>query len=107
MKTDPDVKLIADILDAQMHALGRGGLTWLAGKLGMTLSAARKRSMARGFGLDAPTVRAVLLILATKADRFEGEPFMKGVRKIKGAKFQIDLHQTDGEIVPAWKKSVS
>lgn len=99
-RIDPDVKLIADILDAQMHALGRGRLAWLAGKLNMSLSAARKRSRAKGFGLDAPTVRAVLLILATKAERFTDRPYLTDVTN---RKFTIDLHNTEDGITPAWR----
>lgn len=99
-KIDPDVKLIAGILDAQMQALGRGKLAWLAGKLNMTLSAARKRSRSKGFGLDAPSIRAVLLILATKADKFTTIP----VATVTAKNYTIELQKTKDGIVPTWRQ---
>lgn len=99
-KIDPDVALIAGILDAQMQALSRGGLTWLSKKLGLSVSAMRKRSLSKGFGLDAASIRAVLLILSTKADKFTTPP----IKTVQTSKYVIDLHQTKNGVTPAWRQ---
>lgn len=100
-KIDADVLLISDILSAQTQALDRGGLTWLAGKLGLSVSAMRKRTLTPGCGLDAPSIRAVLLILATKADRFTADP----IKTVKTADYTIEIHETGAGIVPTWKQT--
>lgn len=97
---DPGVKMLRDILAAMSAGMRRGGLTFLAGKLGMSPSNTRKRMVSTTGGFDGPTLRAALLVLASKPERFTTIP----VASIPVGQFIIDLHQTeDGAITPAWR----
>jgi hypothetical protein len=72
IEPDADARLLQRIVTALMDGQGRGGLTWLAGKLGLTPSSLRKRLDSTEGAFDAPTLRASLLVLAMKAERHDG-----------------------------------
>ncbi len=66
---DPQALALSGVIEAMTAAMGHGGLTWLAGRLGMTPSAMRKRLLLPGCGFDAVTMRAVILVTGMRADR--------------------------------------
>lgn len=93
--------MLQSILDAMAGALGHGGLTWLATAIGVTPSAARKRMRSKQGAFDAPTLRAALLAMRSKAELFTTDP----AQSITAGAYTVDLHIIDGKTVPAWRKS--
>lgn len=75
---EPDSQALQDVTRALMAAQGRGGLTWLASRLGMTASALRRRLYSPTGAFDAPTMRAVLLVTASKAQPGDPTPQKAG-----------------------------
>ena len=53
-------------VQAIIDGMGRGGLSYVADRIGMTPSALRKRLQVPGKAFDAPTMRAIALILELK-----------------------------------------
>ena len=98
-KRDPDCDYVQDILSAIIAGYGRGGLTWAAAKLGISVPNLHKRLRSAAGAFDAVTLRAVLLILASKSEKFTDEP-----AKVVGAgSYAIALHEINGDIVPSWR----
>lgn len=97
---DADAALIQEILTASIGAMGRGGLTWLADKLGITVSALRKRLHSKTGAFDAVTLRAVLLVLASKAEKFNSAP----IRSEQNGKFVVEVRTDEtGAEIPTWR----
>lgn len=58
-----DSALLHQAIQTLIDTKGRGGLSYVAEKIGMTPSALQKRLRRPGRAFDAPTLRASLLIL--------------------------------------------
>ena len=71
----------------------------MAGKLGMTVSALRKRMLSPGVGFDAVTVRAILLIQQTRTDDTRGTPR----ETVDAGGYLIDLHDSPEGTNPTWR----
>lgn len=76
--TDDDAEAAGELLRAIVKGYGRGGLTWLAGKLGKNVSAMRKRLRSNCAGMDPFTMRAVLLIEQTRGQSVNGSVPVNG-----------------------------
>ncbi len=100
IEPDVDAQLLHDILSALMQAQGHGGLTWAARKLGLSASNMRKRMLRPAGAFDAPTMRAALLIMGSKAEHFDTEP----IKSVDCGQFTVDIHQTPQGATPAWRK---
>lgn len=99
IQPDADAQLLQSILQAMIKAKGRGGASWAARKLGISPSSLHKRMESAEGAFDAPTLRAALLIMASRSDRQTTKPVKT---KVSG-KFIVEFHQTeDGEKI-AWK----
>ena len=99
MKTPgPDSAALADAINALVEGFGRGGLTYMADRLGMTVSATRKRLL--GVAFDEPTMRATLLIAGSKAEDYESWPL--GEEKVVGA-YLIQVRDVNGDLIPTWR----
>lgn len=61
---------LSDALRALVHGGGRGQLGQVATELGMTPSAFRKRLLRTGAGLDEASIKAVILIVDRKDERY-------------------------------------
>lgn len=97
---DEDAELLRSIIAAMMEGLGRGGLSWMARKLGTTPSNLRKRMQSNAGAFDAITLRASLLALSLKAEKFAAEP----VETVKSGKFLIEIREDEEGNKPTWKK---
>lgn len=53
--------------------MGRGGLSWMAERVGMTVSALRRRLLVPGKAFDAPTLRAVATLMELRREQ-EAQP---------------------------------
>lgn len=99
IEPDADAAFVQQIIAAMIAGQGHGGLKWAAQKLGLSSSNLRKRLVSEQGAFDAPTLRAALLVLACKADKFAGVP----LRTAQYGEFAIDLHQTENGPMPAWR----
>lgn len=98
---DEDAGTIQRIMEAMIAAKGHGGLLWAAQKIGVTSSSLHKRLKAKAGAFDAPTLRAVLLVLASKAENHPETP----QSTVPAPEFTIDLHETPDGVIPAWRKT--
>lgn len=62
-----DATLVRGLLRSLIEGSGRGGLTYVAQKLGMTASAARKRLFTAKNGIDLFSMRGYMLVVESKA----------------------------------------
>lgn len=93
-----DSAALAEAVYALMEGMGRGGLTCVADRLGMSASAMRKRFLKVAF--DEPTMRATLLIGDSKDELFEQFPIDS--EKVVGS-YLIRVRSVDGEYIPTWR----
>lgn len=61
---------IQEIIDG----MGRGGLSWMAERVGMTVSALRRRLLVPGKAFDAPTLRAIAVLLELRSEQSQVQP---------------------------------
>jgi hypothetical protein len=95
---------LAALLNAIVTGMGHGGLSYLAGKLGMTPSAMKKRLATPGAGLDEPTMRAVILAASSKAENFKD--YLTEIEETQTiGDIAIEIRTINGERVPTWRKS--
>jgi hypothetical protein len=69
-----DALALGDAIVALVIGGGRGALSDMAAILDMTPSALAKRLQRPGAGMDEATMRAVIHVSNTRADRHEGKP---------------------------------
>lgn len=93
-----DSAALSAAINAIMEGMGRGGLTYMADRLGMTASAMRKRLHGQAF--DEPTMRAVLLIAGSKAGDYENRPL---ISEATAGPYLIQVRDVDGQQVPTWR----
>lgn len=99
MKTPgPDSKALSEAINSLMDGMGRGGLTYISDRLGMTPSAMRKRLSSKPF--DEPTMRAVILIAGSKAEDFTEFPLES--ETVSGG-YLIQVRNVNGESIPTWR----
>ena len=98
MKSEPDSQALAEAVNALMAGMGRGGLTWIAERLGMSPSAMRKRLLADA-SFDAPTMRAVILLERFNDRDFAGFPIISTVQV---GNYTIRVRNVNGEPTPTW-----
>ena len=98
-RPDEDAELLRSIIAAMMDGLGRGGLSWMARKLGTTPSNLRKRMQSNAGAFDAITLRASLLALALKAEKFTSAP----ADTVKSGNYLIEIREED-EPLPTWRQ---
>ena len=98
-KRDPSAALIEEIFSAQMRALGHGGLTWGGIRIGMRPSALLKRQRAAAGMFDAPSLKAAMHVLQTKADKVTGTLISEST--VGRVTVRI-YEQPSGEQIPAW-----
>lgn len=101
MKPDADAQLLQTIVSALIKGQGRGGLTWMAAKLGMSVTNLRKRLQSAAGAFDAPTLRAALLVLASKAEKHEGAVVKS--QSLNG--IVVEMRRTDEGTTPTWRKA--
>lgn len=99
-KLDSGAKLLQEIAEAQAAALGHGGLTYIAGRAGITVSHMRKRLRSPKGAFDPATCKITMHILATKTDKFTR---LTPIRTETIGRFQIDIYDTADGLVPAWR----
>lgn len=97
---DDAIRLPAEIIAAMLEVMGRGGLTHIAAKADMRVSSFLKRTKVPGMGLDAATVRLLLLVMNSKRTEADGEPL--SVTQHGG--YEISLFDTSDGISPRWRK---
>lgn len=93
----PDSRALHNVIQAIITGMGTGGLTYVAGRLGMTPSAMRKRLHAPGGAFDPVTMRAVILVgecRATGPDSEAGQDI---------GPYRVAARQIDGQKVPSWR----
>jgi len=95
-----DAKAIARALCAIVQGGERGTLTATAQALGMTASAARKRLMRPGAGLDEATIKAVLFIADRKAENY-ADWNVTGSNTI--GRYVIETRQREQQTVTTWR----
>lgn len=100
MKPDADAQLLQTIVSALIKGQGRGGLTWMAAKLGMSVTNLRKRLQSAAGAFDAPTLRAALLVLSLKAEKATGD--IVQARTING--ITVEMIQSPSGLIPTWRK---
>lgn len=96
-----DAAAISTVLNAIVNAMGHGGLSYVAERLGMSPSAAKKRLERPGAGLDEPTMRALILVQSSKADAEEWRPIPIETKEV--GKLVIEIREKDGERMATWR----
>jgi hypothetical protein len=93
--------ILQEVVTAMSEAYGHGGLTWAAGKLGMSVSAWRRRVRSVDGAFDPVTLRASLLVINGKDKNFKSDtpPF----KSVQTGRIVVDLYKVDDEIIPIWK----
>lgn len=94
---DHDAAGLQEVIVAIWKGMGRGGLTYLSNRLGMTPSALRKRLLSPN-AFDAVSLRALLLVVELKEEDDAIE--MEGKKK---GKYIIGTKEVDGETQPTWR----
>ena len=97
--TGSDSEALSVAIAALMTGMGRGGLTYLAERLGMTPSAMRKRLLSTA-PFDEPTMRATLLIGSTRAEDFQDYP-LESTQEV--GSYIIETRNVNGESIPTWR----
>lgn len=96
---DPDAQALQEVLCAVLRGMGRGGLTYIATRLGMTPSAMRKRLRSPN-AFDGPSLLALIFLQQTSTPPANGKP----KRKKKVGNYLIAVHDVDGVEVPSWSE---
>lgn len=100
-RPDESSMILQEVVAAMSEAYGHGGLTWAAGKLGMSVSAWRRRVRSVDGAFDPVTLRASLLVINGKDKNFKSEtpPF----KSVQTGRIIVDLYQTEQGITPIWR----
>jgi hypothetical protein len=98
-KTDTESEALSGAINALMIGMGRGGLTYIAGSLGMSSSAMRKRLLSP-VSFDSPTMRAVIL-LERNHDREFTDCRVHSEKRV--GSYIIRVRNFKGERVPTWE----
>lgn len=64
---DPDAEAVAEVIRALVKGMGRGGLSWMAARAGQSVSAFRKRLISPSAGIDAVSLRLLMVVTQTKS----------------------------------------
>lgn len=100
-KTEPDEdgQTLHTIVSALITGHGRGGLSWMARKLGTTPSNLRKRLASAAGAFDPMTLRAALLVLAQRADKFDTE----ALNTTDVGELVVEMRETEEGPAPTWR----
>lgn len=96
---EEDALLLQGIIADMIDGMGHGGLSWMARKIGITPTNLKKRLESARGAFDAPTLRAALLVLAHKAEKFDTEP----IETIRTGSVVVEIHETEEGKTPAWR----
>lgn len=100
MSTHAEAEALRMAVIALKDGFGRGGLSYVSERLGMSPSAMRKRLKSPTAGFDEPTMRAVLLISQSKAENY---PRAKVLASTQVGAFMIEIRRWKGEEIPTWR----
>ena len=92
---------LRDWLQSLIEFLGNGGLTYAAGRVGMTPSGLLKL-LKRSSGFHEPTLHCVALLLENKAERY---PDAEVVSSQRIGKYVFENRRVGEDIVPTWRLS--
>ena len=96
---------IHGVISAMMSAFGRGGLTWISKQIEMTPSAARKRLSDPERAFDEQTMRAVILVTSSRADRAPEDSTLESTTITDNLEIQIRI--VNGIRKPYWKAHIT
>lgn len=99
---DEDSQTLHTVISALITGRGRGGLSWMARKLGTTPSNLRKRLASAAGAFDPMTLRAALLVLAQRADKFDSP----ALNAQEVGALVIEIRETEEGQVPTWRPNL-
>jgi hypothetical protein len=106
--TDADADVLRDIIAAIIDGLGHGGLSYVARRTGMSVSAFRRRMMTP-CPFDGPTMRALLLVnecraAASDPDAKRSGGYIIGTATVDGVRHPRWAQADDSDIEQPAKK---
>lgn len=100
MQHSDDTERLGEALNALVSGYGWGGMTWLSRQLGFDISPLRRRLMKPGAGMDAVTMRAVVLVQASRADQHKDAEVL---RSETVGPYVIETRKRGAEVFPTWR----
>jgi len=98
-----EAAVVRDCIVAMIVGMGIGGLTWMANKLGMSVSTLRRRLLKDHGCFDLVTMRAMLLIMENREEKLNYLQQFGKTENVGPYTIRVRYSTMYGEHVPTWE----